>query len=117
MNKVYTLLFLFLILGGLGYKLLETMLDAPTAFLIAMVLATSFCFVSIKLKTNIFFDTTFRNSTLGGITSKVSNKYDGWGGSYWDKYVGRWIRNNGNPTFFRFRDLNVNTGGLYGRDG
>ena len=114
MNEVYTLLFLFLVLGGLGYKLLETMLDAPTAFLISMVLATSFCFASIKLKEGIAFDTSFSNLVLDGNTSVGPYSYEDGGGSYYDSYLGRNITNNQNRAFFRFRDLNIKTGRVYG---
>ena len=111
---MYTLLFLFLVLGGLGYKLLENILDAPTAFLISMVLATSVCFASIKLKEGISFDTTFSNLVLDGNTSVGPNSYEDGNSSYYDNYIGRWVGNNENRAFFRFRDLNVKTGRVYG---
>ena len=114
MNEVYTLLFLFMLSGILGYKVLETMLDPPTAFLISMVFTTLLCVGTVKLKEGISFDTTFSSLLLDGNTSIGPNNYENEGGSYYDRYLGRWVENNSNRAFIRFRDLNVKSGRVYG---
>ena len=114
MNEVYTLLFLFMLSGILGYKVLETMLDLPTAFLISMIFTTLLCVGMVKLKEGIAFDTTFSSLLLDGQTSIGPNGYESDGGSYYDSYLGRYISNNANRAYVRFRDLNVKSGRVQG---
>ena len=101
MNEVYTLLFMFLTSGILGFKLLEYVVDPPTAFLISMVFTTLLCVGVVKLKESITYDSTFSNLILDGNTSIGPNFYEDSG-------------NNLNRAYLRFRNLNVVSGNVRG---
>lgn len=94
MNEVYTLLFLFLTSSILGFKLLEYVVDPPTAFLISMVFTTLLCVGVVKMKKGITYDSAFSNIITGGNTSIGPNSYEDSG-------------NHTNRAFLRFRNLNV----------
>lgn len=94
MNEVYTLLFMFLTSGILGFKLLEYAVDPPTAFLISMVFTTLLCVGVVKLKEGITYNSTFSNLVSDRNTSIGPNLYELSG-------------NNVNRAYPRFRNLNV----------
>lgn len=101
MNELYTLMFMFLASGILGFKLLEYVVEPPTAFLISMIFTTLLCVGMVKLKEGITYDSTFSSLILDGNTSIGPNLYEDSG-------------NNTNRAFIRFRNLNVVSGNVKG---
>jgi hypothetical protein len=116
MKRELTIVLLFVIIGGAGFKSLELVLDSSTAFLFAMVLTALFAFAltRIKVKEGLGFDTTFQNLLIDGDTSVSANAYEDEGGRYYDNYLGKWMDNDENRAFIRFRDLEVKRGRVYG---